>query len=71
MAFVEGVARPCPQCRGEAFQSMPDYSAPPWQIVECSACGFVYLHNPPEYDHLVSESSVFDGKVEDEVARVR
>ena len=55
MAFLEGVVRLCPRCGGEAFQSMRDYSAPPWQIVECSACGFVYLRNPPQYDRLVSE----------------
>jgi ribosomal protein L37E len=55
MAFLEGVVRLCPRCGGEAFQSMRDYSAPPWQIVDCSACGFVYLRNPPQYDRLVSE----------------
>jgi SAM-dependent methyltransferase len=55
MAFVEGVTRHCPQCRGEAFQSPPDYSAAPWQIVECPACNFVYLRNPPKYEHLVSD----------------
>jgi hypothetical protein len=55
MAFVEGVTRQCPQCGGEAFQSLPDYSAASWQIVECAACNFVYLRNSPEYKQLVSE----------------
>jgi len=55
MAFVDGVTRRCPQCGGEAFQSLPDYSAAPWQVVECPACNFVYLRNPPKYEHLVSE----------------
>lgn len=54
MAVVEGVARACPQCGMAAFQALPAYSSPPWQIVECSACGFVFLRNPPEYKHLVS-----------------
>ncbi|MGD0532322.1 MAG: class I SAM-dependent methyltransferase [Methyloceanibacter sp.] len=55
MAFVEGVMRPCPQCGSEAFQSLPSYSAAPWEIVKCSPCGFVFLRNPPDYKHLVSE----------------
>ena len=55
MAFIASELRPCPQCWGGAFRSMPDYSMPPWQIVERSACGFVYLRNPPQYDQLVSE----------------
>jgi Zn ribbon nucleic-acid-binding protein len=55
MAAVEGVARDCPQCGASAFQALPAYSSPPWQIVECAACGFVFLRNPPEYKHLVSE----------------
>ena len=54
-AAVEGVIRACPQCGGEAFHALPDYSSPPWQIVECASCTFVYLRNPPEYKHLVSD----------------
>jgi hypothetical protein len=55
MSTVEGVIRACPQCGGEAFRALPDYSSPPWQILECGACGFVFLRNPPEYKYLVSE----------------
>jgi SAM-dependent methyltransferase len=55
MAFVDGMVRPCPQCGGGAFQSMPNYSSAPWQIVECASCSFVYLRNPPEYKHLISD----------------
>jgi SAM-dependent methyltransferase len=55
MAFVAGVNRACPQCGGEAFQALPDYSAAPWQIVQCPACSFVFLRNPPQYEHLSSE----------------
>jgi hypothetical protein len=55
MAFVDGIGRPCPQCGGGAFQSMPDYPSPPWQIVECASCSFIYLRNPPEYKQLISD----------------
>jgi hypothetical protein len=55
MVAVEGVIRACPQCGSSAFQALTDYSSPPWQIVACDACGFVFLRNPPEYKHLVSE----------------
>jgi SAM-dependent methyltransferase len=55
MAAVEGVTRACPQCGSEAFDALPDYSLPPWQIGECGDCGFVFLRNPPEYKHFVSE----------------
>jgi SAM-dependent methyltransferase len=54
MAAVEGVARDCPRCGASAFRALSAYSSPPWQIVECSACGFVFLRNPPDYKHLVS-----------------
>jgi SAM-dependent methyltransferase len=54
-AAVEGVTRACPQCASEAFRALTDYSSPPWQIVECASCAFVYLRNPPEYKHLVSD----------------
>src|SRR5262245_61525619 len=54
-AAVEGVISACPQCGSEAFRSLPDYSSPPWEIVECASCAFVYLRNPPEYKHLVSD----------------
>lgn len=49
MAFIEGT-RQCLKCGGEAFQSLPDYSAASWQIVECPACRFVYMRK-----QLVSE----------------
>jgi hypothetical protein len=52
---LKGVIRACPQCGSEAFRALPGYSSPPWQIVECPSCTFVYLRNPPEYKHLVSD----------------
>jgi SAM-dependent methyltransferase len=55
MAAVEGATRACPQCEGAAFHALTDYSSPPWQIVECGACGFVFFRNPPQYERLSSE----------------
>ena len=55
MAEVEGEIRACPQCGGEAFRALSDYSSPPWQIAECASCTFVYLRNPPDYKYLSSE----------------
>ena len=47
--------RACPQCGGEAFRALSDYSSPPWQIAECASCTFVYLRNTPDYKYLSSE----------------
>lgn len=52
MASSEGVMRLCPQCGGENIEPLPGYSSPPWQVVECARCRFVYLRNPPEYKEL-------------------
>jgi SAM-dependent methyltransferase len=54
-AAVEGAIRACPQCGSAAFRALSAYSSPPWQIVECPSCTFVYLRNPPDYEHLVSD----------------
>ena len=55
MTEVEGAIRTCPQCGSAAFHPLADYSFPPWQIVKCGACGFVFLRNPPHYERLSSE----------------
>ena len=47
--------RACPQCGGDANKALPDYSSQGWTVVECRACGFVYLSNPPKYERLVDE----------------
>lgn len=54
-ASDEEIVRDCPQCDGGAARPLPNYSAGPWRIVECAACGFVYLKNAPAYERLVSE----------------
>ena len=52
---MAGVIRACPQCGSSAFHALTDYSSLPWQIVECGACGFIFLRNPPQYERLSSE----------------
>jgi SAM-dependent methyltransferase len=47
--------RSCPQCDGTAARPLPQFSTAEWRIVACSACGFVFLQNPPAYERLVSE----------------
>jgi SAM-dependent methyltransferase len=47
--------RACPQCGSNRASGLPQYSPPEWRVVQCDACGFVFLHNAPEYDRLVSE----------------
>ncbi|MFD0985908.1 class I SAM-dependent methyltransferase [Methyloligella solikamskensis] len=44
--------RACPHCCTQAFEPLEAYSAPPWAVVECVDCGFVYLKNPPDYEAL-------------------
>lgn len=50
-----GAARRCPQCDGDEFHVLPDYSSEEWIVVSCAPCGFVYLSNPPKYDSLVDD----------------
>jgi len=47
--------RVCPQCGGDSNKALPDYSSQGWTVVECRACGFVFLSNPPKYERLVDE----------------
>lgn len=47
--------RLCPSCAGTGARILADYSPPPWQVVECAACGFVFLRNPPGYSALVED----------------
>ena len=34
---------------------LPEYSEGEWNIVSCTSCSFVYLHNPPGYEALIEE----------------
>ncbi len=44
--------RACPHCGTQASNPLQAYSSPPWAVVECAGCGFVYLKNPPDYEAL-------------------
>jgi SAM-dependent methyltransferase len=46
----------CPLCDADNSGTTPSpFSKPPWVIVECHACEFVYLANPPTYERLEEE----------------
>lgn len=47
--------RACPQCGGRSARPLPRYSTGEWHVVQCSACNFVFLSNPPAYESLVDE----------------
>ena len=40
---------------GKAAKPLPRYSTPQWHVVECVACRFVYLRNPPPTESLGEE----------------
>ncbi len=44
--------RPCPACSGTRATRIDAYSPDDWNIVACTACGFVFLQNPPPYAAL-------------------
>ena len=46
------VSRNCPSCEGSRQKSLDQYSRPPWNIVQCDDCQFVYLANPVDYSEL-------------------
>ena len=50
-----GPARACPACQAAGARLLPDYSPAPWEVVQCTACGFVFLKNPPGYSALVED----------------
>lgn len=47
--------RPCPACAADRPHRIEDYSPSDWDVVECGACGFVYLRNPPAYEALQTD----------------
>jgi len=52
-AQTAGEERACPICAEPGCKPLAQYSREPWRVVECAACGFVYLHNAPDYADLV------------------
>jgi SAM-dependent methyltransferase len=56
MASVDGTEkRCCPQCDSREAVALDAYSMGTWRIGRCSACGFVYLLNPPDHHRLEDE----------------
>jgi len=47
-----GTYRVCPACGTDRAERIDAYSPEPWQVASCSACGFVFLQNPPRYEAL-------------------
>lgn len=47
--------RSCPACDSTRATRLAAYSPPGWDVVECDACGFVYLANPATYEALKEE----------------
>ena len=47
--------RACPACGASEGRALPRYSKARWQVVECAACRFVFLRNPPVYERMVEE----------------
>jgi SAM-dependent methyltransferase len=49
--------RACPSCAATAATPLDTYSSDGWHIVQCAACAFVYLQNPPPYEALEEDLS--------------
>ncbi len=60
--------RTCPSCDGSQHVELNQYSLPPWRIVGCRECSFVYLANPVDYDDLV-EDQAWESNVLGEIER--
>jgi SAM-dependent methyltransferase len=50
-------ARLCPLCESSRQIGQEQYSPPPWRVVQCARCGFVYLANPVDYADLVEDQA--------------
>jgi len=52
-AATETTLRHCPLCGTDnRAQPASPYSEKPWNLKNCTKCGFVYLENPPSYTEL-------------------
>ncbi len=52
---AQATERSCPICDESGCADLPAYSRPPWRVVACTGCRFVYLRNAPDYDRLIDE----------------
>jgi SAM-dependent methyltransferase len=64
------IERWCPLCGSYEKIARPEYSLPPWRIVVCVECGFVFLANPVNYSDLV-EVQAWQKNAKKETARRR
>lgn len=62
--------RSCPLCGSGEQNEQTEYSLPPWRIVACVECDFVYLANPVDYSDLV-EDQAWEKNFIEEAARRR
>ena len=51
---VRVVARRCPLCDADDGAELPRYGEGIWRVMQCRACGFVYLGRAPDYAALFS-----------------
>lgn len=49
---MKQVSRVCPLLEAESPSRQLSYAPAPWVLLESEESGFVYLQNPPEYEHL-------------------
>jgi SAM-dependent methyltransferase len=70
-SVAEKGARACPQCGCLDCVFLRGYSLPPWQLVQCSACSFVFLRNPPAYERLVSEYAWEKSRLAEKERRIK
>ncbi|MDH3581282.1 MAG: methyltransferase domain-containing protein [Hyphomicrobiales bacterium] len=54
---TDKIERWCPLCGSYDQIARPEYSLPPWRIVACTDCGFVFLANPVNYSDLVDDQA--------------
>lgn len=52
---LKHVARVCPMLEAEHPGKPLSYAPAPWKLVQCEQTGFVYLQNPPRYEHLAED----------------
>lgn len=52
---LKQVSRVCPLLEADRPSRRLNYAPAPWILLECKESGFVFLQNPPEYEHLAED----------------
>lgn len=52
---VQTRRRHCDVCGSTSARLLSQYTVTEWPVVECEGCGFVFLHEVPEYEALSEE----------------